>query len=383
MSELKKIAETHGIKRLNLPKLFAVRWTAFTFQLVNNFLVSWHALALYFTKNQQNAQCAGFLRFITNFTNLKLITFLGDVLFLYKRFQEKLQDDRLTIILLSTHVKNLLMMFSKIKETKLLGGFESKLESSLKFEDGKVFLKEIELIAITETRQHRYRSFEIIREEILESLDKFLNVRFSSDENLLAVIKPFAELSSTADLSKLHALVAPDIDLASLFTQFTEVCESPQIETYRKLSLRNLILLLSKSTDVSTTYKELIIVLSRIYAATPHSADVERCISASNLLKTQQRSRLLVETENKYLYIRFNMPDLEDWNPRPTIGAWINAKNRRNRDITPENTITRKQKYFKGVFAEVGEGDQDNDDDGENELDLEAAITPHIKDFEF
>lgn len=116
MAELKKIAATHGIKRLSLPKLFVVRWTAFTFQLVNNILVSWHALALYFTKNQQNTQCAGFLRFITNLTNLKLITFLGDVLFLYKRFQEKLQDDRLTIILLSTHVKNLLMMISKIKE---------------------------------------------------------------------------------------------------------------------------------------------------------------------------------------------------------------------------------------------------------------------------
>lgn len=255
------------------------------------------------------------------------------------------------------------------------------MESSLKFEDGKVFLKEIELIATTESRQHRYRSFEIIREEILASLEKFLTVRFSSDENLLAVIKPFAELNSTADLTQLHALVAPDLDLASLFTQFTEMCEYPHVETYRKLSLKNLLLLLSKSTDASNAYKELIIVLLRIYAATPHSAYVERCISASNLLKTQQRSRLLVETENKYLYIRFNKPDLENWKPRPAIASWINAKNRRNRDITPENTTSRKQKYFKGVFAEVEAGD--DDDDGENGMDDETATTPHIKDFEF
>lgn len=136
--------------------------------------------------------------------------------------------------------------------------------------------------------------YETIREGTLASLETFLGARFDSDDNLLAVIKPFVELNSAADLSEVHALVAPDLDLATLFAQFTEICESPDIASYRKLSLQNLLLLFSKSTEVLNTYKEVIIVLSRIYAATPHAADVERCVSANNLLKTVLRSRLSV-----------------------------------------------------------------------------------------
>lgn len=59
------------------------------------------------------------------------------------------------------------------------------------------------------------------------------------------------------------------------------------------------------------SYNELIVVLSRI--VTPHSADVERCISNNSALKTKLRSKISVETENRYMIkqiqIHDNMPD--------------------------------------------------------------------------
>lgn len=82
---------------------------------------------------------------------------------------------------------------------------------------------------------------------------------------------------------------------------------------------------------------------------TPHLADVERCISANNLLKTSLRSNLALTTENKYLYICFNMPDLENWNPMYAIKKWMSTT-RRNRTNTTETSTSKKQAYFKGVF---------------------------------
>lgn len=66
-----------------------------------------------------------------------------------------------------------------------------------------------------------------------------------------------------------------------------------------------------KTLTKSSNYNEILTLLSRIHVLTPHSADVERCISANNLIKTPLRNRLSVETENKYLHIYFNMPVLE------------------------------------------------------------------------
>lgn len=53
---------------------------------------------------------------------------------------------------------------------------------------------------------------------------------------------------------------------------------------------------------------------ARIVAATPHSCDVERLISAYNRLKTIDRSSLAPETLNDYLHVIVNMPDLADYN---------------------------------------------------------------------
>lgn len=59
-TELKKIASDQNLRLLMKPKIFEVRWHQFTFTLLQNVLVSWNALVIYFKKNEKSADCAGF-----------------------------------------------------------------------------------------------------------------------------------------------------------------------------------------------------------------------------------------------------------------------------------------------------------------------------------
>ena len=41
------------------------------------------------------------------------------------------------------------------------------------------------------------------------------------------------------------------------------------------------------------------------------------------IIKSIHRNRMKIETENNQLYIHYNMPDLENCNPRPAVLAWL------------------------------------------------------------
>lgn len=138
------------------------------------------------------------------------------------------------------------------------------------------------------------------------------------------------------------------------------------LDTVQNKNLNKIIKQLSKTTESRELYKELIIVLAIVAALTPHSADVERCISAFNILKTKLRSRLSLRTENKYLYIRMNMPVLSEWNPAAAAKLFLEDKVRRNRDVTSSSEVSKRQNYFKGVFIEANQSKEnvvsENDD---------------------
>lgn len=57
--------------------------------------------------------------------------------------------------------------------------------------------------------------------------------------------------------------------------------------------------------SASNEFKNNSILLARVIAAKPHSTDVERLISKSNILKSINCQSLLVETENEYLFFSF------------------------------------------------------------------------------
>lgn len=179
-----------------------------------------------------------------------------------------------------------------------------------------------------------------------------MNERFNVDKTLLQKILPFLNFQRDADIKTVHEILEPDLSLANLNLQFMDIVNNSEL-LITDLNLNQKILRLAKTNESRNCFGELITVLARIAAATPHSADVERCISSNNRLKTKLRSSITVETENKYLFIHFNMPALNEWNPTAAANLFIEEKTRRKRDAsTKEGGKPREQPYFNGVFSE-------------------------------
>lgn len=66
-AELKKVADGNNLNLKHLPKLYLVRWTDFSFTLLDSYLILWHAIFLYSEKFASNA----YTRFLTNHELLK------------------------------------------------------------------------------------------------------------------------------------------------------------------------------------------------------------------------------------------------------------------------------------------------------------------------
>lgn len=372
IAELKNIASDHGLKVLNIPKIFEIRWSQFTFTLVNSVWVSWEALILYFRKNEKDAECAGFLNYLTKLSNVKLMAFAADVLAAFERFHKKLQSNQLTLIDMKTHVSAVLSAFSDMKTSSLVGGFESVLAAQLTTnmnesnDEYKTFWKTEELQPEQTSRTRRgVRLFSLVRNNLLESLERFLTERFQIDDELFEKIEPFLNFDKNANVEEIHSLLAPDLSLLDLSLQFQDVVNTPAIT--KDTGLKEIIAKLTKNSASRESYSELIVVLSRIAACTPHSADVERCISNNSALKTKLRSKISVETENRYMHIHDNMPDLCEWNPTAAVKWFMADKSRRQRDATTSE-VSKRQYHFKGVFPEAKLSAETGDDvDNENE----------------
>lgn len=65
-------------------------------------------------------------------------------MFIFRKFQKRLQDNFLTIVKMYDAVKNTIELLKNLKTRPILGGCESILESSIKTKDAKMFLKNIE-----------------------------------------------------------------------------------------------------------------------------------------------------------------------------------------------------------------------------------------------
>lgn len=137
-----------------------------------------------------------------------------------------------------------------------------------------------------------------------------------------------------------------------LCLEFNEIIELKD-ELGLEKTLSQTISTLLRNEHLPSQFKNIIIVLTRMEICTPHSADVERCISFNNLLKSPLRNRMTVDTGTKYLYIYHNMPDIENWNPRHAIIAFLNEKNRRGRtDLMQGKAV--EANYFEGSFQFSG-----------------------------
>ena len=152
-------------------------------------------------------------------------------------------------------------------------------------------------------------------------------------------------------IKKVHNAICTDLDLMELTSEFEDVLRSGDVDDIRKLKLCQLVERLCRSKNI---YPDMIIALSRVLAAKPHSCDVERLISACNLLKTSMRNRTDIKSQNLYLYFHLNMETLEEWDPRPCIIRWLNQKEHRKKTVEK----ARRQRWFKGVFTQTVKKDK-------------------------
>ncbi|KAL5235556.1 hypothetical protein ACI65C_002966 [Semiaphis heraclei] len=297
--ELQQLSKENNLQLIRIPKFFQVRWKEFSFSLVNAILISWKALVINM-QNSKEKESNGFLLLLTNKDTIFLLAFLADVLAIFSRYQQTIQSDKITVLDLVKHTESVINKIKSLSSINLVGGWVDVLEDELKGTDGKV-LKDIKLIDFQEKRKHRHN------------------------------------LYVTENRS--------DLDLADLNMEYTDLMEHNRLEEIRQMPLPKLVQYLSGSKE----FKNITILLARVIAAKPHSADVERLISKSNILKSINRQCLHIETENEYLFIHFNMPALQNWDPRPAIQIWLNQNERRIKE-TPK---AKEQEWFSGIFMEA------------------------------
>lgn len=166
-SELEKVAKENNTGLMHLPKYFEVRWAEFTYQLLHSILVSWNTLVIYFSQSKEPVE-KHFKEYLTSYENLQFITFMADVIYCFKVFQQKIQADDLNIITLNKHLNWFRSKMELLNTSVNLGeGWVCKLETGVKNEtiernvDGTVtqvevkVLKDILLTGATESRSMR------------------------------------------------------------------------------------------------------------------------------------------------------------------------------------------------------------------------------------
>lgn len=302
-----------------------------------------------------NATAAGFAKYLKNLEHLKLMVFLADLLQVYQRYHKHIQSDNLTIVSLHKHIGSLKASLQQLEDNDTIGGWAERLREDTIYEEETVRLKSIELEVESATRSVGSRSFDEIRIDIINKAIEMIEHRFLPDEQLIEIVQPFIEFDKNADIRQIHAKFGADLQLASLNLEFNELV---RLKLCSGLSLTNQIKKLIEPENVSK-YDCVLAILCRINACTPQSADVERSIKANNLFKTAFRNRLNLATENKYMYVYFNMPPLEMWNPREAVVAWINAKNRREHVDLLQKETARNKSYFRGIFLLAEDSDDD------------------------
>lgn len=360
-AELREISVKYNIKLLSLPTMYEVRWCEYTHQLLHAILTSWECIVRYFEEVPDSTGKA-YGNYLLSYMHLKMVAFMADLLLVFKILQQRLQSDDLNPISMQLHVttfKNTIQAMAN--NTSLLGGWEEQLLNEVLIQSEEsdsgeiiesVSWKGIELdVDYIEKRgaARRARTNDKVRSEILNEVMRLTDFRFEGNERMFEILSPFINLNPDSDIRGVHEALGNDLELVMLNIQFSELC---RLAEFKNLNIHQIITQLAARGD---TFGAVLTVFSRIAAATPHSADVERSISANNLLKTNLRSSIDLKNENKYLFIHFNLPPLIEWNPRKCAIHWINKKIRREHvlSIGDRKRKTTQQRYFAGVFAKI------------------------------
>ena len=209
---------------------------------------------------------------------IHLTSLVADIFNVYKRFHQAFQDDDTLIFDISRKKQSVLKRLEEMSHNPLTGGwketFLSELEEGNKFKG--VDLTEKERRGTYNRCVSDRRSFDAIRNEVIQSLFYFLDNRLDDDSLAsTAALSPLKQLSSSPTNEQLracHKVICPDLPLVDFVSEYKEASE---MEHLQSLCTKPLLTFLTSEKQ----YPVLTIAIARLVAAKPHSADVERLIS--------------------------------------------------------------------------------------------------------
>ena len=248
--------------------------------------------------------------------------------------QKKLQSDSLTIVDIEPEAERFRERVNKLSTGSLLGGWENEFkerydEEANKFCGIKLWEKERRRpdanMFVTDRRK-----FGAFRNETVIAINTFVDKRLQVDRNASKSFTPFVKIMAAEDeIKDVRRSIAPDLDLANVAIQYQDLQDCAEMQKADPFSmLQNML------QGARDEYSDVCVVLGRILACKPHSADRERVISLYNKNKSTCRSSFKRQTVSDYLYIHMNMPQLCDFDPRPAALRWMEEKDRRAREST-------------------------------------------------
>ena len=363
-SEMENVAKVEGLTVRRFFKYFEVRWAEFTAALLDAILCSWQAL-IKFNVEQCGAEGKKFLKLLTNKGNLLLMCFAADLLFVIKVFQKKHRSDSLTIVDIEPEAEKFRERVNKLSTGSLLGGWENEFKEKYD-EEANTFCE----ITLWEKERRRpdanlfvtdRRKFSAIRNEAVIAINTFVDKRLPVDRNASKSFTPFVKITATEDeIKEVHRSIAPDLDLANVAIQYQDLQDCAEIQKTDPFSmLQNMV------QGARDEYSGVCVVLGRILACKPHSADCERIFSLYNKIKSTCRTSVKSQTVSDYLYIHMNMPQLCDFDPRLSALRLMEEKDRWVR----ESTKAGKQEWFSKAFSK-----DDKEDEEVKEIELKRKL---------
>ena len=92
--------------------------------------------------------------------------------------------------------------------------------------------------------------------------------------------------------------------------------------------------------------EQLLVVIARLVALSPHNMYVEQCISAYDMIKSEDRSSLKRDTLNDYMIVKMNMPPVATYDMKIPVLKYLNHKKRKPQKDFSNGEKFKQQEYF-------------------------------------
>lgn len=330
-----------------------------SYKLVNSILSNYQPLIAHLETLDTN-EAKGLLSKWTREDTVTLAACVCDTLYIYKRFQKRIQSDDLTIFDLESARDHCVEQIEKLLQRPLPGGYEEKICRSTSEDETKsaTFLDTV----LSERVARRGKSANVfvtsghrdvgaVKNELIRSLVEFLKCRLHIDKATdgtsyavrLKAVSPSCLKAGNAeeiDVKGVFDTIVPDLDWRDFRASYFEVVTALKKSPATTLSEILVFPLANKHWKTVST------ALARVLVSKPHSCDVERLVSAYNIVKDDDRCSLASNTVDAYLHIHVNMPPLSSFDVRPSLHAWMLKGEKRPHPTSK----AMEQEWFSGVF---------------------------------